>query len=70
MVNTDTPPGHSTSRHVQWRRIVDRLAADRMGARAKVALPRAVAGLALGALLAAHEQWPAEVAGPVGGTHR
>jgi mycofactocin system transcriptional regulator len=60
ILNTEALRAHSTLRHFEWRQIVVRFAARRMGSRPEDLLPRAVGRLALGASLAAYEQWLAE----------
>ena len=61
ILNTDAPQAHSRLRYGEWRQIVARFAAHRMGCRPEDLLPRVIGHLALGASLAAYEQWLAEV---------
>lgn len=48
---------HSTLRYAAWRDVVSRFAAGRLGVGADALVPRALGHLALGAALAAYEQW-------------
>lgn len=48
---------HSTLRYAQWRRAVDEFAAARLGQDPEDLLPRTIGRCALGATLAAYEQW-------------
>lgn len=60
ILNIDALQAHSTLRYGEWRRIVVRFAARRLDCRPEDLLPRVVGHLALGASLAAYEQWLAE----------
>jgi len=60
ILNTDALQAHSTLRYGEWRRIVARFAARRLDARPEDLLPRVVGHVALGAALAAYEQWLVE----------
>ncbi|MDD9205671.1 mycofactocin system transcriptional regulator [Georgenia sp. 10Sc9-8] len=51
---------HSTLRYAQWRRAVDEFAAARLGQDPEDLLPRTIGRCALGATLAAYEQWMRE----------
>jgi mycofactocin system transcriptional regulator len=61
ILNTNAPQTHSTLRYGEWRQIVARFAAHRMGCGPDDLLPRVIGHLVLGASLAAYEQWLAEV---------
>lgn len=57
ILRTDALQAHSTLRYAEWRQIVARFAADRLRAEADDLVPQVVGHLALGASLAAYEQW-------------
>lgn len=48
---------HSTLRYADWRGVVSRFAARRLGARVDALIPNLIGHLALGTALAAYEQW-------------
>src|SRR5918911_4919209 len=51
---------HSTLRYADWRNVVARFAARRLEQRVDALLPQLIGHLALGAAVAAYEQWLAE----------
>jgi mycofactocin system transcriptional regulator len=51
---------YSTLRYAAWRQVVSRFAADRLGIDEHSLIPRTLGHLALGAALAAYEQWLAD----------
>jgi mycofactocin system transcriptional regulator len=51
---------HGTLRYAEWRAVVARFVAGRVGEREAAALPQLVGHVALGAAVAAYEQWLAD----------
>ena len=51
---------YSTLRYAAWRQVVSRFAAGRLGVDEHALIPRTLGHLALGAALAAYEQWLAD----------
>jgi TetR/AcrR family transcriptional regulator, regulator of mycofactocin system len=51
---------YSTLRYAAWRQVVSRFAAGRLGVDEQALIPRTLGHLALGAALAAYEQWLAD----------
>jgi len=51
---------YSTLRYAAWRQVVSRFASNRLGLDEKALIPRTLGHLALGAALAAYEQWLAD----------
>ena len=51
---------YSTLRYAAWRQVVSRFAAGRLGVHEHALIPRTLGHLALGAALAAYEQWLAD----------
>ena len=51
---------YSTLRYAAWRQVVSRFAAGRLGVDEPPLVPRTLGHLALGAALAAYEQWLAD----------
>lgn len=60
ILNSDALQAHSTLRYDKWRQIVAEFAARRMNCRPQDLAPRVTGHLALGASLAAYEQWLAD----------
>ena len=51
---------HSTLRYAEWRNVVARFAASRLGEPAETLLPQLIAHVSLGAAVTAYEQWLAD----------
>jgi mycofactocin system transcriptional regulator len=57
ILRVPTLQAHSTLRYAEWRAVVARFAADRLGVPEDNLVPQAVAHAALGVALAAYENW-------------
>jgi mycofactocin system transcriptional regulator len=57
ILNTPALQAHSTPMYARWRAVIAQFAAARTGARAEDMLPQLIAYAALGAAVAAYEQW-------------
>lgn len=60
ILHTPSLQAYSTLRYTAWRAVVAGFAADRLAARPDDLVPRTLGHLALGAALAAYEQWLAD----------
>jgi mycofactocin system transcriptional regulator len=57
ILNTPALQAHSTPMYARWRAVIAEFAAARMGAQAQDMVPQLIAYAALGAAVAAYDQW-------------
>jgi mycofactocin system transcriptional regulator len=62
ILHTPALQAHSTLRYAEWRDVVARFVADRLGREAGDTTPQLTAHLALGVAVATYEQWLADAA--------
>jgi hypothetical protein len=57
ILNTPALQAHSTPMYARWRAVLAEFAAGRLGAKPEEMIPQLIAYAALGAAVAAYEQW-------------